>query len=86
LFLEPVEEPTDQAMAENMFDFMQKVDSVQEPKAIEELGAEIGLEVSKLMSEVEKCFDASDNKKARSLLNRLRYYERAQKILEKKMQ
>ncbi|KAI6191077.1 Iron-sulfur cluster co-chaperone protein HscB, mitochondrial [Aphelenchoides bicaudatus] len=81
-----VEEPTDDAMAKDMFDFMQKVDSVNEPKAIEELGAEIGLEVSNLMKEVEECFNKSDTKKAKSLLNRLRYYERAQKILEKKMQ
>lgn len=73
-------------MASDLFDFMSKVESVNEPKAIEELGAEIGLEVSNLMAEVEKNFDSGDNKKARSLLNRLRYYERAQKILEKKMQ
>ena len=72
-------------MASEMYDFLQKVESVEEPKAIEELGAEIGMEVSSLMAEVEKCFDKSDNAKARSLLNRLRYYERAQKILSKKM-
>lgn len=72
-------------MAENLFEFMSKVDSVHEPKAVEELGAEIGMEVSNIMADVEKCFDKGDNQKARSLLNRLRYYERAQKILKKKM-
>lgn len=69
-----------------MFEFLTKVESVNESKEIEKLNAEMDMEIGNLMTEVEKCFERSDNQRIKSLLNRLRYYERAQKLLEKKMQ
>jgi hypothetical protein len=64
---------------------MSELEAIKEPTAIEEKATEIGVKVSELMAEVEKSFDKNDNATAKSLLNKLRYYERAQKILEKKM-
>lgn len=77
--------PTDAKTAEDLYEFMFKIESITEPKEVEQLKDEIDSEISTLMTEIEKSFDVGDHFKARSLLNKLRYYERAQHMIEDKI-
>ncbi|KAI6206035.1 Iron-sulfur cluster co-chaperone protein HscB, mitochondrial [Aphelenchoides besseyi] len=80
-----LEETKDNEMAAKIFEFMTEIDEMDNPEDLKRKAEEIDSKVEKLLSQVEAAFQQSDMKSARSILNRLRYFDRAKKIIDKKL-
>ncbi|CAD5218940.1 unnamed protein product [Bursaphelenchus okinawaensis] len=71
--------------AAEMFEFIETVEDETDEKVLRKHSEHVDTEIEQLLIKIENAFDKNDPKTARTLLTRLRYYDRAKNILVNKL-
>lgn len=83
--LENTDETTTPDFAAEMFEFIEELEAEENIKKLEQKQEHIDNEVEQLLIQIENSFEKEETEKAKELLTRLRYFDRAKKILDKKL-
>lgn len=82
---EDQDETTTPDQAAEMFEFIEELEAERDARRLRQKRDHVEAEAESLLIQVENAFDKEDLVKARELLTRLRYFDRAADILRTKL-
>ena len=83
--LDSPQDETNASFAAEMFDFMSELEALNDAQSLRQKAEEIDAQIDALIGQVERAFADMNIQTARSMLNRLRYFDRAKELIEQRL-